>query len=117
MLGYMEQGPLYNAINFNFVAWYGQGWIVNTTVSNSVLATFLCPSDDLAPNAPNNRQWAGNTNNYFASRGTTTDPWSADSTGVFAHSRAIGVEGIRDGTANTIAFAEGLLAGDERFVP
>ena len=53
-----------------------------------------------------NDQWSGHTNNYFASLGTTTYTWSPDSTGVFAHRAAYGVQNVTDGTSNTIAFSE-----------
>ena len=72
MLGYMEQQPLYNAANFSWAVVMGTGWAINTTVSNSIVSTFLCPSDNLAPSpVPAGDQWSGRLNNYFASVGTT----------------------------------------------
>ena len=72
MLGYMEQQPLYNAANFSWAVVMGPGWTINTTVSNSIINTFLCPSDNLAPSpVPAGDQWSGRLNNYFASVGTT----------------------------------------------
>src|SRR3954447_4227848 len=54
MLPYMEQGPLYNACNFSWDAWYQgstnswTGHPANTTVWRAIVGTFLCPSDGLA---------------------------------------------------------------------
>src|SRR5580693_1176371 len=36
MLGYLEQAPLYNAANFSWATVMGPGWLINTTVSNSI---------------------------------------------------------------------------------
>src|SRR5262249_23228741 len=73
MLGYLEQQPLYNACNFSWATVMGPGWRINTTVSNSMISTFLCPSDNLSPSpVPAGEQWSGRLNNYFASVGTTT---------------------------------------------
>jgi prepilin-type N-terminal cleavage/methylation domain-containing protein/prepilin-type processing-associated H-X9-DG protein len=117
LLGYLEGQPMYNASNFNWVTWFSMGWNINLTVTNSIINTFICPSDGANPDTPNSRQWDGDTNNYFSSRGTTTDPWSAESTGVFANGNAYGVQHITDGTSNTIAFSEGLIATDTLWIP
>jgi hypothetical protein len=115
MLGYLEQQPLYNAANFSWAVIMGSGWRINTTVSNSIVNTFLCPSDDMAPiPVPANAQWSGRLNNYFASVGTTIAYQGAlDTTGCFTQAgRAYGVQNFTDGTSNTIAFAEALVGPD-----
>jgi prepilin-type N-terminal cleavage/methylation domain-containing protein/prepilin-type processing-associated H-X9-DG protein len=103
LLGYMEAKPIYNAINFDWNCWYGTGSTINATAFNTVINTFLCPSDGQSGNA--------NTNNYLGCLGTTVNPWSDESTGVFAHNRAYGVRHVLDGTSSTIAFSEGLVSG------
>jgi prepilin-type N-terminal cleavage/methylation domain-containing protein len=111
MLGYMEQMPLYNSCNFSWAVGMGQAWLINSTVSTTILASFICPSDGMSPNPPMNSQWAGETNNYMASVGTTPAYlFSATTTGVFtAGGRAYGLQNIIDGSSNTIAFGESLI--------
>ena len=117
LLGYLEGQPMYNACNFNWVVEFSQGFQINMTASNTVINAFICPSDGESPNPPNSRQWFGNTTNYFASWGTTTSPWTDDSTGIFSHKTSVGVQGITDGTSNTIAFGEDLIPTDRDFLP
>jgi prepilin-type N-terminal cleavage/methylation domain-containing protein/prepilin-type processing-associated H-X9-DG protein len=117
MLPYLDQMPIYNAVNFDWTCWYGMGQQINSTMFNTKIQLFLCPSDDLAGSATLNNQMVAlgffgesNTNSYLGSMGTTTDPNSPISTGVFAHSTAYGIESITDGTSCTIAFSEGLVS-------
>src|SRR6478735_5763182 len=49
LLGYMEGQPLYNAANFNWVCCWSTGWNINSTVTLSIVNTFLCPSDGVSP--------------------------------------------------------------------
>ena len=84
MLGYMEQGPLYNSVNFNFCGGYGYGMVANITGWTAVIQTFLCPSDINADKGGppvssvataqgwGNSTWPPGTNNYRGSIGTTT---------------------------------------------
>jgi len=84
MLGYVEQNPLYNSINFSFCGGYGYGMLANITAWTAVIPTFLCPSDINADkNGPpvssvataqgwGNSVWPPATNNYRGSIGTTT---------------------------------------------
>ncbi|WP_435015652.1 DUF1559 domain-containing protein [Tundrisphaera sp. TA3] len=106
LLGNMEQLPLYNAINFHFAPDNYTYGVTNTTVTNTVINTFLCPSD---PNSPR-----CGLNNYHASLGVTSgDGVSAATgkatTGLFGFFVAYGIAGCTDGTSNTIAFAEALV--------
>jgi prepilin-type N-terminal cleavage/methylation domain-containing protein/prepilin-type processing-associated H-X9-DG protein len=117
LLGYMEGQPVYNSCNFNWVVYFSQGYNINLTVTNTILNVFICPSDGQSPDPPNNRQWFGNTDNYFASYGTTTEWELPDSTGIFAHLKPHGIQDITDGSSNTIAFSEGLIPGDTLFAP
>jgi prepilin-type N-terminal cleavage/methylation domain-containing protein/prepilin-type processing-associated H-X9-DG protein len=115
MLNYLEQSPLYNAINFSME---GRGSdyasAANSTAYNAKISFFLCPSD---PNAGH-----VNDNCYYGSIGATTNGgsdtpprptnptcpnYSSPTSGVFAFRVAYGVRDITDGTSNTIAFSEG----------
>jgi len=108
MLPYLEQGQVYNAANFNFaVAWTNQpSNLINSTVYNTKIAIFLCPSDGNAGKT--------NLNSYHSSIGTTTfnccnNPGAVNTTGVFGYARGSTIAEIIDGTSNTIAFSEALV--------
>jgi prepilin-type N-terminal cleavage/methylation domain-containing protein/prepilin-type processing-associated H-X9-DG protein len=115
MIGFLEQQPLYNASNFSWAVVMGPGWRINSTVAFSIINTFICPSDDLAPIPyPPNDQWNGRVNNYYASIGTTLGPGGYNiqkgTTGLFTQAGpAYGVQSAIDGTSNTIAFGEALI--------
>jgi prepilin-type N-terminal cleavage/methylation domain-containing protein/prepilin-type processing-associated H-X9-DG protein len=126
MLGYLEQQPLYNAANFGA----GGCWNnivseqINSTVSRTKLAAFLCPSDSppsfgiyagdsLAipvsgdPTAPGcNYQGSYGSNMEFNATMTGSPP-----NGVFQYStgQVIGLQAITDGTSNTAAYGECLV--------
>jgi prepilin-type N-terminal cleavage/methylation domain-containing protein/prepilin-type processing-associated H-X9-DG protein len=103
MLGQMEQQAIYNACNF---AWNPTqnscgtttASAVNTTAVNTIIASFVCPSD---PNAGLVR-----INSYQPSKGPTTSVNASTTPGLFARYTAYGVRSCTDGTSNTIAFAE-----------
>ena len=128
MLGFLEQGPLYNAANFSWSAFDANG--VNGTVFNSVVNVFLCPSD------PNSGAGKGGDsesklNNYAASFGTDSSgsnySWDnnsppnptynyqlpGSSVGLFAYGTSYGLQSCTDGSSQTVAFAEWLV-GDGR---
>ncbi len=119
LLPYIEQAPVYYALNFNFGAEYDLG--MNSTGVLTIIAGYLCPSD---PNAGKRI----NTNNYYACMGTTTDymftpgvaggaNWMGTTpnvtftgtTGLFAQAVSCGLNQCTDGTSNTVAFAESLM--------
>jgi len=147
LLGYMEQTPIYNAINFNFCSGYSYGWVCNSSVSYSAIASFLCPSDNNSSGAAKFNQGWGNyanppgNNNYRGSVGTTSLPYykggpgfggcqpdplniaggtpgcTPYSTGVFAYWVSYGLRDITDGSSNTVAYGESLVGDPANTTP
>ena len=109
MLSFLDQSPLYNAVNFawNFESGSGTAQPINSTVYKTIINTFLCPSDG------NVGQTKGsgftNTNSYQACFGTTTQ-WNGpmDTTGLFGVWLSYGIRDCTDGTSNTIAYSEAI---------
>ena len=108
LMAYIEQGALYNAVNF---IWdWGNSYPANSTVHNTRVNTFLCPSDGDMRSADN-----GADTNYFGSVGTTLIPDNQTTTGIFGHDTTshnalpYGIKDVLDGSSNTIAFAEALI--------
>ena len=119
LLGYMEQRPIYNAINFFWAPNWGSSKkpnhycsAVNWTAYITRIEVFLCPSDgQQRPPA----QTSHYGHNYFASVGTTTKQYDHISTGLFAHDNwnknnavAYSIADVIDGTSSTFAFGESL---------
>ncbi|MBX6314615.1 MAG: DUF1559 domain-containing protein [Isosphaeraceae bacterium] len=119
ILPQLGEVPLYNAINFNWGVDVGsvQCAVINSTVLNTKVNEFLCPSD---PNTGRAGSGDNGTNNYFASIGTTTNIAQGVSTsvaslankpttGLFAFQQAYSLRDVTDGTSNTIAFSESVI--------
>ena len=122
MLGYIDQTPVYNAINFSW-ACEGDGSTsspINSTVYNLLLTIYMCPSDPWVGGKSNN------LNSYHASFGTTAEQpdfypgwqtWTAPdrkgSTGLFATWISYGISDCVDGTSNTVAYSEALCGNGQ----
>jgi prepilin-type N-terminal cleavage/methylation domain-containing protein/prepilin-type processing-associated H-X9-DG protein len=103
MLGYLEQVPIYNAINFNYPPVAStQGAAAANTVLLIRINAFLCPSDyNSGPS------W---TNNYVGSMGTSIGYITqSQSSGLFAETVSKKIAAITDGTSTTVAFSERLV--------
>ncbi len=86
LLGYMEQTPIYNAINFSFCAGYDYAWPCNSTGAFATINSFLCPSDNNSSGAQFNASWGNfanppGNNNYRGSVGTTSQSGYNTATG------------------------------------
>jgi prepilin-type N-terminal cleavage/methylation domain-containing protein/prepilin-type processing-associated H-X9-DG protein len=117
MLPFMEQTPLYNAANFSYGPEGGGDLAdrINSTVYNTNLNIYLCPSDGMAGKFCNN--------SYMACYGTTTKmpeaypngAWGNDvgSSGLFAVWTSYGIADCIDGTSNTIAYSEAMAGNNQ----
>ncbi|MGC8642466.1 MAG: DUF1559 domain-containing protein, partial [Isosphaeraceae bacterium] len=115
MLGYMEQQPLYNAINFFFATSDRGGLTVcNSTVYATMVNSYMCPSDPFVGIKSNN------LNSYMACYGTTIhnpDYWPGwtqqGSSGMFAIWMSYGIADCTDGTSNTLAYSEAMVGNGQ----
>jgi len=128
LLPYMDQAPLYNAINFNYPIesgnnqwgppWAMDAFVVNSTATSTKVAVFLCPSDPTVFPDPD-ISYPGN--NYLGNSGVNPRGWwnpqVAD--GLFFAENCIRISAITDGLCNTAAFSEHLKGdGDQsRYTP
>ena len=111
LLGYIEQNPLYNAVNFSLppVAWQpaDAGGQAANTVLLMRISSFLCPSDGKAGKSY--------INSYYGSMGTSIGyTTQSKSSGLFAMVTGHGIQDILDGTSNTIAFSERLVGDPDQ---
>jgi prepilin-type N-terminal cleavage/methylation domain-containing protein/prepilin-type processing-associated H-X9-DG protein len=117
MLPYMEQNPIYSAINFSYSTGGSNqnavgtlAYFINSTGMNTVISTLGCPSDGSWNSVKSN----GGVNicSYGLSMGTSTYSTSgvgAPVTGLFGYQTQVTLAQITDGTSNTIAFGEQLV--------
>ena len=101
LLPYMDQAALYKQIPQR--GYWDLAPEVPVNLRRTIIANFLCPSDSAFNSADK-----GNTN-YWVSTGPNNgyDNSAASAVGVFHRNFSTKVGDIRDGTANTIAMAEG----------
>jgi prepilin-type N-terminal cleavage/methylation domain-containing protein/prepilin-type processing-associated H-X9-DG protein len=100
ILPQIEQGPIFNAINFNLNADRGIGGPQNDTARRSRVAIYLCPSDtsspsDLPDQAPIN---------YQLNVGTLHPV--ANNNGLFYENSRVRFADVRDGSSTTAAMSE-----------
>jgi prepilin-type N-terminal cleavage/methylation domain-containing protein/prepilin-type processing-associated H-X9-DG protein len=125
VLPFIEQTALYNAMNFNVCVWNPENYM---TVINNQISVYNCPSDPVVANGINEGNLGfGGTQpvimryaSYAGSAGTwfnLTSPidWpglasvnagAANSNGIVFQGSRVGIQGITDGTSNTIMVVE-----------
>ena len=116
-LPYLEQGPLFNAINFSVGTWpadtfmsgpplgLGKDDRLNATALKTTIAIFLCPSDG-GPFQDTGTNYRGNTG-----IGPGLSPWVETpdgGNGLFPEYTAVGLNQVPDGLSHTVAFSERL---------
>jgi prepilin-type N-terminal cleavage/methylation domain-containing protein/prepilin-type processing-associated H-X9-DG protein len=116
-LPYLEQAPLYNAINFHWGMWDNN----NITVGVTRLAALICPSES-QQQTPMNNYWG--TNTYVGNIGGpacimsfsgSIVPYGSDGRGNNwainnPNVGPVGLASFTDGTSNTALFSEKLIA-------
>jgi prepilin-type N-terminal cleavage/methylation domain-containing protein len=119
LLPHLDQGPLYNAVNFLLnpdnapsAAVAGENGLQpeNTTALYTNVGSLLCPSDNFVPRADRKA-----LHNYPLNTGTTfpvspRNPLGIPVTGVFFENSGVGVQGITDGTTNTVCVSETIIS-------
>jgi prepilin-type N-terminal cleavage/methylation domain-containing protein/prepilin-type processing-associated H-X9-DG protein len=120
LLAFMEQKPLYNAMNFNYGVFNDAvGTPINRSVTVTVINSFVCPSGPTpgwnftGATAPLGSYKAPG-NSYFASWGSSLEFASNQTKGppngpfpfYGPNGHAVGLRDITDGASNTIGFGE-----------
>ncbi|WP_165230826.1 DUF1559 domain-containing protein [Aquisphaera insulae] len=132
LLMYLEQGNLFNAINFSlppetpgmagdvpFMPPYQNPNRENQTCSLTQVSTFLCPSDGnetLLGLWPGGNNYLGNLNSWACDMSESLptdvpDPFAKPS-GVFYYLSAVKLASITDGLTNTAFFSEKIRGSD-----
>jgi prepilin-type N-terminal cleavage/methylation domain-containing protein/prepilin-type processing-associated H-X9-DG protein len=107
MLPFLEQQPLYNAINFSDTGTAVTG-VTNTTVVNTTLAAFLCPSDTdrlTTVTGHNNYSMCSGSSSYSVKY---VNQWNGIATFIYDGKgfSSFSSRNVIDGTSNTAAFSE-----------
>jgi len=118
VLAYMEETATFKHIDFSKPVSDPS----YATICQTVIATFLCPSDRNRMNyqdAGNKNQFPWAKNNYRGNAGSDTGAWDAtknveQSNGIFVTRTPVRLNQITDGTSHTALFSEAVLGdGDD----
>jgi prepilin-type N-terminal cleavage/methylation domain-containing protein/prepilin-type processing-associated H-X9-DG protein len=110
LLPFMEQQPMFNAINFGF-AWNSTAGYVNSTTYAASVTSFLCPSDGNIPAVSRGNAIIAGTN-YGNNIGTSRSfnfgnfDGPAYSVDLISMGPPVKFASLTDGTSNTAIFSE-----------
>jgi prepilin-type N-terminal cleavage/methylation domain-containing protein/prepilin-type processing-associated H-X9-DG protein len=119
LLNYLEQVPIYNAINFTMDPINSPTYPYNSTVSERLIPTFICPSDQNGGRHLKNNYYASEGTSFRADGGVSNNSCGINnlgSTGLFYYAISYRIPQVSDGTSNTVAFSEGLVGSEEQVV-
>ena len=110
MLPQLDQGPLYNQIDFN----NGPDTAANNQIVGVQPAVFLCPSDLETKALTQGTTFVGVTN-YVMNTGTTfpvspTNPSGPRVTGIFFENSRVKFRDLTDGSSSTVCIGEQILS-------
>ncbi len=136
LLQFIEQGNLFNSINFDlppetpgmagdvpFMPAFPTSQGPNATASRSRVETFLCPSDGpTAPNWPGGTNYLGNLQSWacdLSENNPSTVAPAEKNSGIFYYLSGVRIVDVSDGLSNTAFFSEkirgtGTRDGDAR---
>ncbi len=103
ILPYMDQTPLFNAVNAYFDA--SSLTPANSTAGGSAISLWLCPSDSVAVPEGAGLPWTG----YAGSRGIGLQKYGEDGVFQFPPGTATSLQQVTDGTSTTAMASEWLL--------
>jgi len=127
ILPYIEQSAIYGAVNFSLPFNPPTG-AANNTVSSSLIAVFLCPSDPTTNQIDQDNRREGNymvnwgNSNWAQNMVTAFNPFmgplvpgeSVPFLGApFSMDKSFGVRNITDGTSNTLLMAEVIIGATQ----
>lgn len=112
ILPYVDQGPLYNIINFGIdydehIQCYTPGR--NREANRTLVPTYTCASDPFSGTRP---QTGSGPTSYVLSAGPAADWNIRPMVGVFSFRSSVRLSNIKDGTSNTIMASECKIGGN-----
>ncbi len=100
ILPHLEQGPLYNSLNFEGAV----GFHENFTVNSIQISSLLCPSDDKGDRGPARTSYAGNFG---------CGPQKFGLNGAFSTPHGVALRDVTDGMTHTAAASEWVLGRED----
>jgi prepilin-type N-terminal cleavage/methylation domain-containing protein len=128
VLPFIEQGPLYQSVNFSLPFNPPTG-AANNTVSETLIAAYLCPSDSTTNQIDQDNRREGSyvvnwgNSNWSQNMFTTNNPFVGNPLvpgnpvpfigAPFTMDKSFGIQNITDGTSNTLLMAEVVIGATQ----